>query len=273
MTDEVIKIQTYDPCNSIFKSSSSDKEYVNIFYCNKKDTCKAYQSGKCVQPKPSVSGFESCPYGHYKRLTGFTKRARNCGKLVDQYKTKYANLKPLKPLNCLCEINDYIYLGLPLLETFVNSVGIPLYKNKKMIKKEDFNVENLIKIVDYIPRDAMAYREIKDYQERIPFFLLLVEEQFPRLFAELIERRPDVIEKRKLATHKGRTAYVKTLKPGKVKMKDDVFTWDGIELSCPINTIYAGGKFTDEICRVVPNDNVLVTIIDETTVTADTRFD
>lgn len=63
----------YDPQNSLFKTSKSDRERVTVYTCNNSENCDAYKRNKCVMLNGLYS--HSCPYGQIKREEEYIYRS------------------------------------------------------------------------------------------------------------------------------------------------------------------------------------------------------
>ena len=75
MTDQLISISVYDPKNSIFMGSKSDKARCRRFFCARED-CVLRQNKQCIMAGVSLFGAPYCPYGRVESETGFTPRAK-----------------------------------------------------------------------------------------------------------------------------------------------------------------------------------------------------
>ncbi len=88
-----------------------------------------------------------------------------------------------------------------------------------------------------------------------------------------IKKSSKVKEIDKTLTFKGKTAYIQTLNPGKVELRlgfidSQVFYWDGHVLT---NNTQAYDE--SELMQVItPSENTTVTIMDDMTVTSETKF-
>lgn len=146
----------YDPKTSIFKSDRHDRERVSVYKCSNCENCNAYKKKKCVM----LNGIwrHSCPYGTIEKKEGFTKAARKCGYLVSEYKGKYGDVEyALKSLNFVCEIGDYVFLGLPHLNGYNNPIrNSDFFVDDDMIKKDDFTPEFVVELIKYKPYALMG---------------------------------------------------------------------------------------------------------------------
>lgn len=180
-----INFTYYDPRTSIFKSGKSDRERISVYKCNNCENCDAYKRKCCVM----LNGlwWHKCPYGTIEKKEGFTKAARKCGYLIMEYKGKYGDVEyALKPLNFVCEIGDYVYLGLPHLNGYNNPIrNSDFFVDNDMIKKEDFTPEFIVELIKYRPYALMG-GEISSYQkEYVPKFCDQLKRFMPDMYTRV----------------------------------------------------------------------------------------
>lgn len=268
---EPINLTYYNPCDSLFKAGKSDRERVTLYTCCNKDNCDAYKRGKCIM----MNGLwgQQCPYGQKRTETGFTKAARNCGKLISTYTEKYGSVKySKKDLRFVCNIGDYVFLNLGHLVNYVNSIRErDFFVGEYMIKKSDFTPEFVVELIKYKPL-AMFGGEIKSYQkEDVPRFCTQLKRYMPEMYESVKAIYPEIDRYIKDINYVGKNAKVKTLLPGKIKLCTDVVEWDG-------KVIHAKGKqisfwsLGNEDVTIVPNDDTYAKIVDNATVTDETEF-
>lgn len=262
----------YDPRTSIFKSGKSDRECVFVYKCNNCENCDAYKKKKCVM----LNGLwrHKCPYGVIEKKEGFTKAARKCGNLVREYKEKYGDVEyALKSLNFVCEIGDYVYLGLPHLNGYNNPIrNSNFFVDDDTIKKADFTPEFVVELIKYRPYALMG-GEISSYQkEYVPKFCDQIKRFMPDMYTRVCEIYPEIEQVVENIDYTGKRAKVKTLLPGEVKLSTDILEWDG-ELLHAEGSQISFWKLCDEEVSIIPNENTVVTICDNSTVTEDTEFE
>lgn len=268
---EPINLTYYNPCNSIFKAGKSDRERVALYMCSNKDNCDAYKRNKCVM----MNGLwgHSCPYGHTTKETGFTKAAKNCGKLVREYKDKYGEVEySKKDLGFVCYIGDYVYLNLPHLINYSNSIREKnFFIGDDMIKREDFTPEFVVELIKFRPRALMG-GEITSYQkEEVPKFCTQLKRYMPDMYEKVKAIYPEIDKYIKEIDYSDKYAKVKTLLPGKVKISIYYCEWDGKVIR---GTGKGLGIFDVEDAEVIiiPKDDTYVKIVDNATVTEETEF-
>lgn len=274
MSDYIpINLTYYDPRHSLFKAGKSDRERVTLYTCNNTENCDAFKRGKCVMLNGLISHF--CPYGKTHTETGYTKAARKCGILIEKRKAQYEDIKYSKDrLGFLCNIGDYVYLPLPHLRNYCNSireVDFFICYDNDIIRKEDFTPEFIVELIEYRPR-ALIGGEITSYQrEEVPKFCAQLKRYMPELFEAVEKIYPEINDRIQYIDYRGKKAKVKTLLPGKVRLSTEVVEWDG-------KTLRASGRqisfweLHDEEVTIIPNDDTYVKIVSNSTVTDETEF-
>ena len=286
---EVINVTYYDPAHSIFKGTSKDREYVKIFYCDRKDECTAYQHGTCVL----LNGLwgHGCPNGRVQKIEGYTKYASKYGDLLYKYKTQYKDqcyaLELIKHVECL---GNYWYLNLPWLDCTHNArfkfddekareyqCSMTNYFKERivdenLVKAEDFTVEFITRLLDFRPTSYMA-GVITDYADKkLPQFCYDLRKYYPSIYEEVKAVRPDIEGLANQVTFKGKRAKLLTLNPGKVKVNTMTFDWDGKQIITTADKAHMWGNLKDACVTIVPTENSVVEIIDDNTVNDDTEF-
>lgn len=266
---EVINFTYYDPQNSLFKGSKSDRARYTIYQCCNKENCDAFNRGKCFML--NGLGGKSCPYGRRSGETGYTPRARGYWTFLRDSKEKYAeHAYKLSHLSFTCVIGEYVHIGLPHLKNYVNPIPEELI-SEALIVKEKFSIDFVVKLVKFRPLALMG-GEISSYQkEDVPKFLLQLKRYFPELYAELLVREPWVKDKIESISYKGKRALVKTLLPSKVGLSTNVLEWDGKLLTAQGKDVLFWG-LSDEKIAIEPNDKTYVAILENDSVTDDTVF-
>lgn len=262
----------YDPKTSIFKSDRHDRERVSVYKCSNCENCNAYKKKKCVM----LNGLwrHKCPYGTIEKKEGFTKAARKCGYLVSEYKEKYGDVEyALKPLNFVCEIGDYVYLGLPHLNGYNNPIrNSDFFVDDDMIKKDDFTPEFVVELIKYKPYALMG-GVISSYQkEYVPKFCDQLKRFMSDMYTRVCEIYPEIRSLVENIDYTGKRAKLMTLLPGEVKLSTDILQWDG-ELLHGKGKQISFWKLDDEKVIIIPNENTVVTIYDNSTVTDETEFE
>lgn len=267
-----INFTYYDPRNSLFKAGRSDREIVTIYTCNNSENCDACKRNKCVM----LNGLYShpCPYGQMRREEGYTKAARRCGDLIRKSKEEYGDVAHSKgDLKFLCYIGDYVFLPLPHLINYSNSIRDKSFfkGNGDIIKKEDFTPEFIVELIKYRPRALMG-GEITSYQrEDVPIFCTQLKRYMPEMFEKVKSLYPEIEDRIMDIDYRDKWAKVITLLPGKVKLSTDILEWDGKVIRAEGNQI-SFWRLNKESVIVTPDENTYVQIVDNATVTDDTEF-
>lgn len=268
---KAINFTYYNPRTSIFKSGKSDRERVSVYKCINCENCNAYKKKRCVM----LNGLwgHDCPYGVIERKEGFTKAASKCGDLVRKYKEKYDNVGyALKTLNFVCEIGDYVYLGLPHLNGYNNPIrNNDFFIDDDMIKKEDFTPEFVVELIKYKPYALMGGVITSYRKEYIPKFCDQLKRLMPDMYEKVCVIYPEIEQIVENIDYIGKMAKLITLLPGKVKLSTDILEWDG-ELLHGKGKQISFWKLDDEKVIIIPNKNTMVTIYDNSTVTEETEF-
>lgn len=268
---KAINFTYYNPRTSIFKSGKSDRERVSVYKCINCENCNAYKKKRCVM----LNGLwgHDCPYGVIERKEGFTKAASKCGDLVRKYKEKYDNVGyALKTLNFVCEIGDYVYLGLPHLNGYNNSIrNSDFFVDDDMIKKDEFTPEFVVELIKYKPYALMGGVITSYRKEYIPKFCDQLKRLMPDMYEKVCEIYPEIEQIVENIDYIGKMAKLMTLLPGKVKLSTDILEWDG-ELLHGKGKQISFWKLNDEEVIISPNKNTIVTICDNSTVTEETEF-
>lgn len=157
---KIIGAQIFDPsARSLFKQDGNARAHCRVFHC-KLDNCPLLSKGQCVNQE--FIG-PKCPYGHVRKETGFTKRARKNYEWVKSRKAKYPEC-PSAPKKKLVVIGDYIYLPYAHMNNATHG---------SFIKKDQFDWQ---KIASDRPQ-AMFGGEIRTYREKeLPLFLAHLKE-------------------------------------------------------------------------------------------------
>jgi len=267
-----INLTYYDPRNSLFKAGKSDRERVTLYICNNAENCDAYKRNKCVMLNGLHS--HSCPYGQTKREEGYTKAARRCGDLIRKKKDEYGNVEFSKgALKFVCYIGDYVYLPLPHLINYSNSIREKdFFKGDgDIIKKEDFTPEFIVELLEFRPRALMG-GVITSYQKKeIPKFCTQLKRYMPDVFEKVKEVYPEIENRIGDIDYRDKYAKIITLLPGKVKLSTDIVEWDGTVIKAEGSQI-SFWCLSKEPVVITPNENTYVQIVDNATVTDDTEF-
>ena len=258
------------------KSIFSRKETplsVDITYCDAADECPLRANGKCLLA--TRMGFDICKHGRIERHKGYTSRAMK----YKQFREKYAN-DPL--YNALDEPTDSVLMFTIGDETFVklglvgieydpdggwkerkreaNNYGMyvcdPWLGDKSLwVPTEALDADFFEQVCKFRPQAFLGGTITKFQKKNVPMIVHTLREVLPDVYAELIERCPELAE-RKL-DHTGRYARALTLKDGS-RLKDchgNVFVKQGNHITCD------SYKCTlDGVGDVTANGNATLTI-------------
>ena len=267
-----INFTYYDPRNSLFKAGKSDRERVTVYTCNNSENCDAYKRNKCVMLNGLYS--HSCPYGQIKREEGYTKAARRCGELVQKRKDEYKEVEFSKrALKFVCCIGEYVYLPLPHLINYSNSIRENSFfkGDGDIIRKEDFTPEFIVELLKYIPRALMGGK-ITSYQKKeVPKFCTQLKRYMPDMFEAVKNIYPEIEDRIEDIDYRDKYAKIITLLPGKVKLSTDIVEWDGSVIRAEGSQI-SFWHLTKESVVIIPDESTYVQIVDNATVTDDTEF-
>lgn len=266
-----INLTYYNPYNSLFKSGKSDREFYNLFTCCNSENCDAYKRSKCLM----LNGLwgQRCPYGKKVHKEGYTKSARKCGDLIRDIKNKYGNYEyKLKSLEFVCEIGDYVYLALPHLTNYNNSIREKdFFISEGLIKKEDFTNEFILELINYRPRALMG-GVISSYQtESVPKFINQLKKYYKDKYEEVLTLDNTIEKYIENINYKDKYAKVKTLLPSKVKLSTNTLEWTGEILKAKGKDI-SWWDLSDEDVIIYPNENTYVKVVDNDSVTDNTEF-
>lgn len=261
--------------NFLFKPKADERESCTVFYCSCHEQCEAYKNKQCILKNGFGFDINSCPFGRRVFEEGYTKRAKDFTKWLNDRKEKYADILSskvgyLNPITrrIICIGTDRVYLDVPHLSNYVNSIYEHLgMDNAHIVRKELITPEFLKQIVEYRPM-ALFGGEIKSYQEKdISDFVRTLKRYYPNWYEGLHEIKPDVEQYIVDLDYRGREAYLKTLLPGKVclKYKDEPVDWDGTVLKGPGRLFSVSGLEDAEI-TVTPKEDTVVKIYDNATV-------
>lgn len=189
---------------------------------------------------------------------------------------------PCKYPNAGESLGGAIYTGLSYLDNYVNPLTkeYPEYfRTSKYIKESAFDDKKFVEdLLNFKPL-AMIGGVIKDYQEKhLPNFLQSVKYYNTELYNKLLSF-DKVKELNESFSPVGKTAKVHTLKPSKVLLLKDLFTysidctyfWDGEKILIIFNDKSVESTNID-VLSFTPKEDYLVKIVEEISVTPQTEF-
>lgn len=278
---ELIHAGVFDPSEpTIFgKVSKSEHASYSKLFCKCK-ACPLRQQSKCI----ALNIFGSCPYGKFVKGTGPTPRSKSFREWIKSHKSEFQGLQKFSGAeNKLMFIGEHVwlpYVHMDLCEKvpFLRH-GNLFMSGLPFIPVSAWNLENIIKLIDFRPQALMG-GEIKSYQlESVPKFLGHLREVDTVMWASLIEVRPELNTK---PNYVGRTAFVKTLKPGITIGPNDsrypvVWKWDGQFLTTnsisAYESVWSGLKNVNQVgISVVPSDDTTVVVSSNDWVYENTKF-
>lgn len=267
----------FDPVNSIFPSDKTRQAYVKVMYCKQCQNCEAYKAGKCYEIN-NVS-FNHCPFYTCFIYDGVTKRSKYYYSFINTAKKVFeisdnSIVRRLYRLNNTSLIGDgnYIYLNLSHLNNYVNPIIEELgIIREHFIPVENFTPETVQKLLNFKPKALMG-GTITTYAENdLPQFVRDLRIYFPDLYDKVVKDTNYVNMEHRIS-FVGKKAYLKTLKPGKVKFNYKIWEWNGEKL-CIKGKNFDGNLEDDELIELTPKENTCVEIIDNDTVDeTKTRF-
>lgn len=214
----------------------------------------------------------SDPYFKVYKKTGYTRRAKSHGKIVNDALAKHPELRnKLGGIKSkLLDYGEYVFIGLSYLDNYTNPIveQNKAFFNKNFVYKECFTAEFLMTLINYRPRDLFGNKVIESYEkEQIPQLIIELKRKYPVLYKEIYEMSIVVQELDKEITYVGKKARLSTLKPGQVELQlslleKEVFDWDG-SILIRKGKVYNGESITH---YVKPSEDLIVKILDDNTV-------
>lgn len=115
--------------------------------------------------------------------------------------------------------------------------------------------------------------EISSYQkECVPKFCDQLKRFMPDMYTRVCEIYPEIRSLVENIDYTGKRAKLMTLLPGKVELSTDILQWDGELLHGEGHQI-SFWNLKDEEVTIIPNENTMVKICDNSTVTDETEFE
>lgn len=264
---------TYDPTNSIL-GKKSDKSSYTVFYCKCYEKCEAFNKGCCFLKNGLFNG--KCPYGKIARITGPTKRAKSYYSFLSDAEEKYKDLYTrknkiyLQPIKSMCKVGEnYIYISLPHLNNYVNSIDSNYNMvDKHLLPLDKFTPGTIRDFFEFKPQ-ALFGGVITSYQKDLTIFAAELYRYDKNMYNAVKEIFPKIENYFVKMDYKGKKAYLKTLLPGKVGINaTTTMEWDGKVLTGQASSILFSGM-SNEVLTITPKDDTIVEIIDDNTVDED----
>lgn len=277
---EIVNVSIFEPHKALFKIHRNDRAECRVLECCNKNNCDYYKNKLCYMLRSKLFGCNRCPYGKLYVLSGFTKRARKYHSWIENYKEQYKDVlrKLSAPNDKIAVVGDYICL--PYAQMAMNK-EIPFINHDEgfvsgieFIPKEDFTVDNIIKICNFNPRALFTGEYITSYQkEVIPKFIKDLYEHSPSLYKTVCEKLPRL--KEISLTDIGRKAYLNTLNTNVGVFEDihgGIWVWDGEWLTSKNSKVHFMLVKKFEELKVKPDVDAVVEITDDNQVNKDTIF-
>ncbi|MFW6015273.1 MAG: hypothetical protein ACOCRK_02400 [bacterium] len=196
MDNDIIGIKVIE------SSKSNGRARVYKYKCFLDGECPLYKNNKCLLVNILSSG---CVYGETEVQESVTKRAKSYLGFIEKWESESNKYKQIEGYynKCLCQIGEYIYLPYSFMNNIEGKeLEIPFeqYDNlfisgSRFMRKEDFNVETIIKLTKLVPRAFLTGQGIKEYQEKIlPTFLHHLRNKFPKLYSDVIKKDSSIKE-------------------------------------------------------------------------------
>lgn len=271
---KVVDWRLYDPKNSMF-GGKKDKARMTKVLCANSENCEIFKRGACTMFETLI---QKCPYGKWRVEHGFTQKARGFHKWIEARREEVKDIPQLSGWRKIANVGEYIYF--PYAHWTLDN-GVKFNGNRAnflsngdaFIPKDQFTIDLFQSIVIARPRAIMG-GEITSYQEKeVPKIVLHCREEMPEFFREWAEKYPETASRFEVVNHVGRKAYVKTLKVGAVvKVSKNVGQWDGTKMIFEDYKIILPDIRGKNYLEVIPNDDAVVTITDNSQVDEKTKF-
>lgn len=243
---------------------SHDKYRVFVYRCNNCDNCDAYKRKRCVMLNKSEY---NCPHCEIEKNASFDRS------LIRKYRERYGYIEDaLKPLDFVCRIADCVYIGLPYY-IYKNAYYYNNFVGEKTIKGDSFTPEFIVELIKYKSHELFDGETIELQKKLVSKFCDQLKRFMPDMYKKVYEIYPIIESIAVKADYTGEKAKLITLLPGKVKLSTDIFEWDGKSLHGKGKQLSYNWRLDDEEVTIIPNENTMVTIYDNSTVTDETEFE
>lgn len=259
---KIINVTIKDPRKNMF-AAKNGRQSVMILRCSHSDNCDIFKKKQCIR----LEIFKHfCPYGDYEVIEGFTSRAKNYVKFLNDAKEKYSEF--VNQLTCISKVGfenvgDYVYVPysfvhlIPGMDKYFLSVGHMFMSERPFVKKEDFTVEFVRMLIKGKPIAYLGDLITAYQKEEVPKIVYDL-----KLFSpDLYEQIKDEVQTNQMFNPIGKKALLKTLSPctivkGEGKSFESTWEWDGERMyyqsgfiSLPTNA------FPETVsCSYVPSD-------------------
>jgi len=231
----IINSWVWSPLESnLFKTTSKDTAEHTTYHCSIPDTCPLLKVGQCIN-RIGLFG-PKCTYGYVRKEIGPTKKSKKCSSWVAEKRKEckdVVNLVKGSPPKKMVKLGEHVYL--PYAHMNMNQY-VPFLSHSHIftsgspfIPSEKFTLEVVFSIVKFMPYSLMG-GEITSYQkEEVPKFINDLQEVFPALYTEFVEKYPRYALEVK--NNVGRVALLNTVLPGDYHINDKLWKWDGKKLT------------------------------------------
>lgn len=256
-------------------SGKNDKEKLTEVYILKEEGEQLLKGGKIV----CLNMFRGYLDPYFKIVTteGFTRRAKNYGKLKSKMLKKYPELerKLTGVSSSIMDYGEYVYIDLPYLDNYVNPLteDKETFLNTNFIYKEKFTPDFVKKLIEFVPRALMG-GIIESYRRKdVPKFLGELKLTYPEIYQEVLSISNVAKSLVDEISYIGKKAYLKTLSNGEVEVELNIldkqkFYWDGKTLTNKLEM--SDGNILSQ--SITPNENTIVKIISDSTVNENTKL-
>lgn len=217
---KLVFLSIIDPRNSFFKQPKSARAECYTVHCGlpPDERCDLMGAGQCINA--TVMPSSRCPYAAPYGEVGPTRRSGDYRRWIEERKDRYTSQLPDRvnfaaAQRVLSFVGQWVWLPYGHIEM---NGGVPFLRHSsflvdgsKFLRRSDWNLENVLKIVRFRPQ-AMMGGEIRQYQgESVPKFLAHLRERDPEMWRLLVEVMPELD---KPPNYVGRKAILRTLRPG-----------------------------------------------------------
>lgn len=217
------------------------------------------------------------PYFKVVNKVGYTPRARKHRDMEREMSESYPELKnKLKGFDSkLRDYNDYVYVDLAYINNYVNPIvkTNPSFHTKNFIKKENFNKDFIIELIEYKPQAAMGGTITSYITKEMPKFMSELKIKFPDLYREVLEESSWLKGISFELSLVGKKAKLASLSAGFVEVEEDIlnnvrYYWDKETLTSS-KELRSGAIINKEI---KPTEDMVVKICDDSVVNKDTEL-
>lgn len=269
---KLVHAKMFYPHKMPWSTTINGKTEVRAVECHNHTHCDLLDRGECAAA--GLLRTSRCPYGAVISEEGFTPRAKKYNTWNKSKAEEYAEIPELNTYSIkMARVGFHIFLP---YERMASNVDIfPFGGHDFFLAEKQFNLENILRIIRYVPRESYA-KEAADYQEKvIPLFLKHLSESMPKVFNKIINIDAYAWRKSLEFSNLGRLALLDTVTPNKGTYEDihgGIWHWDGEWLSSLNSKIsFALINDFDEV-KIKPTKHQIVKITDEAQVNDRTVF-